>query len=111
MDTALTTLAPLSDLIAQYEGRDKPQATEPGSDVDKQMFLQLLVAQIKNQDPLNPADSMEYVSQMAQFSSLEQMIAIRQGVEGVLEAMESDSASTVTNTEGPAPEAGDSREP
>jgi flagellar basal-body rod modification protein FlgD len=41
------------------------------------MFLQLLVAQIKNQDPLNPTDSVQFVSQLAQFSELEQVIAIR----------------------------------
>lgn len=40
-------------------------------------FLQLLVAQIKNQDPTNPTDSVQYVSQLAQFSELEQVIGIR----------------------------------
>ena len=43
----------------------------------QQVFLQLLVAQIKNQDPLNPTDSTQFVSQLAQFSELEQVIAIR----------------------------------
>jgi flagellar basal-body rod modification protein FlgD len=41
-------------------------------------FLQLLVAQIKNQDPTNPTDSIQFVSQLAQFSQLEQLIGIRQ---------------------------------
>ena len=36
-------------------------------------FLQLLVAQIKNQDPLNPSDSTQFLTQLAQFSELEQM--------------------------------------
>ncbi len=44
---------------------------------DKDAFLQLLVAQIQNQDPLNPTDGMEFLSQLAQFSELEQMIGIR----------------------------------
>jgi flagellar basal-body rod modification protein FlgD len=47
------------------------------------MFLQLLVAQIKNQDPMNPADSLQFVSQLAQFSELEQVIGIRQDLETV----------------------------
>ena len=34
----------------------------------KDLFLQLLVAQIKNQDPLNPTDSTQFVAQLAQFS-------------------------------------------
>ena len=43
----------------------------------EQMFLQLLVAQLQNQDPLNPTDSTTFVSQLAQFSELEQVMAIR----------------------------------
>ena len=41
--------------------------------LDKQAFLQLLVAQMKYQDPLEPTSNTEYVSQLAQFSSLEEM--------------------------------------
>jgi flagellar basal-body rod modification protein FlgD len=45
------------------------------------MFLELLVAQIKNQDPLSPADPTQFTSQLAQFSELEQVIAIRGDIE------------------------------
>jgi flagellar basal-body rod modification protein FlgD len=45
------------------------------------MFLQLLVAQLQNQDPLNPTDSTQFVSQMAQFSELEQVMGIRTDIE------------------------------
>jgi flagellar basal-body rod modification protein FlgD len=48
-----------------------------GEIVGKDAFLQLLVAQIKNQNPLNPADGVEFLSQLAQFSQLEQLINIR----------------------------------
>ena len=47
---------------------------------NQQTFLQLLVAQIKNQDPMSPTDSMQFVTQLAQFSSLEQLIGINQGI-------------------------------
>jgi flagellar basal-body rod modification protein FlgD len=40
----------------------------------KEEFLTLLVAQLKNQDPLNPQDGTEFTAQLAQFSSLEQLI-------------------------------------
>jgi flagellar basal-body rod modification protein FlgD len=40
---------------------------------DKDMFLQLLVAQMRNQDPANPTDSSEFLAQTAQFTSLEKM--------------------------------------
>jgi flagellar basal-body rod modification protein FlgD len=44
-------------------------------------FLQLLVAQIQNQDPTQPIDSTAFITQLAQFSQLEQLIGIRQTVQ------------------------------
>lgn len=43
------------------------------SGMDKEAFLQLLVAQMKYQDPLEPTSNTEYISQYAQFSQVEQM--------------------------------------
>lgn len=43
------------------------------SELGKEEFLQLLVCQLQNQDPLNPQSDTEFISQLAQFSSLEQM--------------------------------------
>ena len=44
-----------------------------GGTLDKNAFLQLLVAQMKYQDPLEPTDNTEYVSQLATFTELEEM--------------------------------------
>lgn len=44
-----------------------------GASEDKQMFLELLVAQLRYQDPLNPTDSGEFLAQSAQFTALEKM--------------------------------------
>ena len=44
-----------------------------GCSLDKEAFLQLLVAQMKYQDPLEPTSNTEYISQLATFSSLEEM--------------------------------------
>jgi flagellar basal-body rod modification protein FlgD len=44
-------------------------ATAP---VTENMFLQLLVAQLQNQDPSNPSDSTQFVTQLAQFQTMEQ---------------------------------------
>src|SRR5260221_2991045 len=46
--------------------------------LDKNAFLKLLVAQMKNQDPLKPMDNTEFVAQLAQFSNLEQVMGINQ---------------------------------
>lgn len=46
--------------------------------VSKDEFLSLLVTQLRNQDPLNPTDQKEMLSQLAQFSSLEQMQSLNQ---------------------------------
>jgi len=51
-------------------------ASEPGNtmgNLDKDAFLRLLTTQLSNQDPLNPTEDREFIAQMAQFSSLEQM--------------------------------------
>lgn len=49
------------------------QALAGGNQVTKDMFLQLLVQQLKNQNPLDPIKDTEFVSQLATFSSLEQL--------------------------------------
>jgi flagellar basal-body rod modification protein FlgD len=49
------------------------QAAPPGGELGKDAFLKILLAQMRNQDPLNPADGTAMITQLAQFSSLEQM--------------------------------------
>ncbi len=44
--------------------------------VTKDMFLKLLVAQIKHQDPLNPADGVQFLTQLAQFTQVEQTLGM-----------------------------------
>jgi flagellar basal-body rod modification protein FlgD len=53
-----------------------PSSTSPASSTNslanENIFLQLLVAQLKNQDPSNPADGTQFVTQLAQFTSLQE---------------------------------------
>ncbi|SPE36365.1 Flagellar hook capping protein [Candidatus Sulfopaludibacter sp. SbA3] len=60
----------------------------------EQMFLQLLIAQIKNQDPMSPQDNSQFVAQLAQFSQLEQTIAIRQDSDTLVTDASQAAAST-----------------
>jgi flagellar basal-body rod modification protein FlgD len=65
-------------------------------------FLNLLVAQMKNQDPLSPTDSTQFVSQLAQFSELEQVISIRSDTDKLATAAAANSSATpTTNTPTP----------
>jgi flagellar basal-body rod modification protein FlgD len=58
-------------------------ASPTGDTVTKNMFLQLLVAQIKNQDPLNPTDGVQFLTQLAQFQQLEQSMNMGQDMSAV----------------------------
>jgi flagellar basal-body rod modification protein FlgD len=55
------------------------------NELDKDSFLQLLVTELRYQDPLSPMDNKEFISQMAQFSSLEQMQNMNKNIKGFLE--------------------------
>ncbi|HOK47172.1 MAG TPA: flagellar hook capping FlgD N-terminal domain-containing protein [Bryobacteraceae bacterium] len=50
---------------------------------DKDMFLKLLVTQIRHQNPLNPVDGTQFLTQLAQFSELEQMTLVRAEIEAL----------------------------
>ncbi|MEN1759446.1 flagellar hook capping FlgD N-terminal domain-containing protein [Anoxynatronum sibiricum] len=52
---------------------DPQQSRQNNSALDKDAFMRLLVTQLSNQDPLSPMEDREFIAQMAQFSSLEQM--------------------------------------
>ncbi|MBY8912189.1 flagellar hook assembly protein FlgD [Bacillus sp. YC2] len=49
-------------------------AANKSTSLGKDEFLKILMTQVQNQDPLNPVDDKEFISQMATFSSLEQMM-------------------------------------
>jgi len=57
----------------------------PG-EIDKNGFLQLLLAQMKNQDPLSPMDSTDYAANLAQFTSLEQLQNLNNSTDQGLQA-------------------------
>ena len=55
------------------ENQKKENSSKNTGELDKDAFLRLLTTQLSNQDPLNPMEDREFIAQLAQFSSLEQM--------------------------------------
>jgi len=70
---------------------------------NQDVFMQLLVAQLKYQNPMNPADGVEFMTQLTQFSQLEQMVSIRKGVDSVTELISSMSGETTSGGATEAP--------
>ena len=91
--------------ISQYDstsngsGASGKTAATGTSQVTKNMFLQLLVAQIKNQDPMSPTDGVQFLTQLAQFQQLEQSMNSGQdltAIRGDLDKLVQTGATTGT---------------
>jgi flagellar basal-body rod modification protein FlgD len=61
---------------------------------DKTMFLKLLVAQLTHQDPLNPVEDKEFIAQLAQFTSVEKLQNIDDGIQNMVSAYDRDQLTS-----------------
>lgn len=75
----MSTTGISSILAAQTEATN----TTGTSSTDKDMFLKLLVTQLQNQDPLNPTEDTEFISQLAQFTTVEKLDSINTSVDNI----------------------------
>ena len=66
---------------------------------NEQTFMQLLVAQLQNQDPENPQDGTQFVAQLAQFASLEQEVEMRTDLDSINQVLTA-SSSQSSGTQG-----------
>lgn len=60
-----------------------PNKEAPAQEMDRDAFIKMFLAQMKHQDPLNPMDGSEFASQLAQFSSLEQLYNVNESLDGL----------------------------
>ena len=64
----------------------------------EQTFLQLLVTQIKNQNPLSPTDSIQFVTQLAQFSQVEATVGVKKDADAILKTLQQQAAAATPAT-------------
>ena len=82
----------------------QPAASATDGLVSEQTFLQLLVAQLQHQDPTQPQDGAQFVAQLAQFSSLEQLTAINKAYTAV--SFRTDTSELAATTQAGKPASG-----
>ena len=76
-----TAINPLAPAGTQAQPQTAAKATDPLA--NQNVFLQLLVAQLKNQDPQNPADGTQFITQLAQFSELSNTTQMAQDISAI----------------------------
>ncbi len=79
MSTINNTAA--SDVLSQYRFQNE---TSKNQELGKNEFMELMIAQLKNQNPLEPQDNGDFIAQLAQFSSLEEMQKLSGNVDDVV---------------------------
>lgn len=87
----------INSIISDTSSVNRQNSKAGSTELGQQQFLQLLVAQLQNQDPINPMDGAEFAAQLAQFNSVEQLINLNSGLEGLAKSQEN-MAVGLTNT-------------
>lgn len=87
----------VNNIGSQTTGLLGQQNATKNNELGQQEFLQLLVAQMQNQDPVNPMDGAEFASQLAEFNSVEQLINVNNGLK-VLQSSQDLMSSSLTNS-------------
>jgi flagellar basal-body rod modification protein FlgD len=85
----------MDDLISGQPAQSKKTGS---SEVTKEAFMKLLVAQIKHQNPLSPADGVQFLSQLAQFSELEQLVNLNSTLSSVEKAVTTPAPTQLDRT-------------
>ncbi|MBM7618992.1 flagellar basal-body rod modification protein FlgD [Bacillus tianshenii] len=85
----MTMTSVSSDLYIQNR---QVESKKQNNVLGKDDFLRLLMAQLQNQDPMNPMEDREFIAQMATFSSLEQMTNLNKSMEGFIKSQNKQQA-------------------
>lgn len=88
MDNNMISTGLVSELSVQSKQAKEPKSNELGQDV----FLELMITQMQNQNPLDPQDNSEFVAQLAQFSSVEGLDKLNTTTENMAATFQSSQA-------------------
>lgn len=85
----MNTIIPATGLEGLTSTGTRQEVTESANRLANQdIFMKLLVAQLRHQNPLSPADGIEFMTQLTQFSQLEQMMSVRKELESIRQLIE-----------------------
>ncbi len=93
----MSSTSGIDSILGQAEQELSKSTSTSNSELGKESFLQLLVTQLSNQDPLNPMDDKEFVSELSQFSSLEQLTNLNEGMDSLIDATERQDMISAVN--------------
>ena len=85
----------LISLGAVFDETQDTTSTKKEDPLGRDVFLKMLVAQMENQDPLNPMEGTDFSAQLAQFSSLEQLFNVNDTLEDLAASMKSTGQENV----------------
>jgi len=91
-----TTAAGSSSSANGNSSQSSTAAADPLA--NESTFLTLLVSQLKNQNPASPMDGTTFVTQLAQFSDLEQNLAMRQDLDSISQKYDGSTSTTQAST-------------
>jgi flagellar basal-body rod modification protein FlgD len=94
---ATSIVNPTQSIVTPPQSTSSSSSTGADSLTSESAFLKLLVSQIQHQDPLNPTDGVQFLTQLTSFSQLEQLIQINQEL-----APQPTSGTTTTSNTNPA---------
>jgi flagellar basal-body rod modification protein FlgD len=90
----MSAITSLNGAGASTAGGAGSTASTVDSQMGRDVFLRLLTTQLAHQDPMQPQADGEFIAQLAQFSSLEQLTQIQQTLDSIASALGVDPSST-----------------
>jgi flagellar basal-body rod modification protein FlgD len=83
---------------ADTQNQNSQKSDQMGNGLGEDAFLKLLVTQLQHQDPMQPQDDSQFLAQLAQFSSLEQLTTISSSIQQLVTLVQQGQSASSSNT-------------